>query len=344
MTVKPTYKELEKKIGDLEREVAGSIKSETDYKTIFKHSPAAILSVDVNGKILDSNDRLLDWLGYKSEELVGKHFTELEFMFDDSKAKVIEKFILRMKGEKVLPYSVDVMTKSGEKKIGQVFAKTIKDCDGRVIKDLVMILDITEKQKEQEEFYESLKQSRAFFQAIPDMIFVVNKDGTFVDFKSDIDTELAIPKDEIIGKNITDTGFSEKYNKLIMNFIKKTISSGEVQTFEYDLMTPDGIGFYECRMAKLNEKEVLAIIRVITKHKQFKDELRLKDTVFETSLAANSTSDVNGNITHANQSFLKTWGYSNEEEVIGNPISHFFMNVEDVNLVFESLNTTGEMA
>jgi len=339
---KLTYKELKQRVEDLEKELSGLNRSETNYKTIFKYSPVAIIIVDTKGKILESNERLLEWLGYKPEELVGKNFTELDFMPAKSKAKVMEKFILRMKGEKVLPYSIDVITKSGKKKVGQIVAKTIKDSDGKIIKDLVMISDISEKHKEQEELYESLKKSWAFFQAIPDLIFIISKDGTYIDFKADHESDLAVPKDQIIGKNIRDSGFSEKYLKLINQNIKKAIKSGDVHTFEYEMSTSQGIGIYECRMVRLNKKELLAIVRDITKHKQIKDELRLKNTVFEASLAANSTADVHGNLTHVNQSFLTTWGYNNEEEVIGKSLSEFFVNSEDLNSVMESLNDTGE--
>ncbi len=187
-----------------------------------------------------------------------------------------------------------------------------------------------------------VNKPEAFYHAIPDLVFIISKDGTYIDFKADHDSDLAIPKDQIIGGNIRDSGFSDKYLKLINQYIKKTIKSGEVQTFEYEMLTSHGIGIYECRMVKLNENELLAIARNITKHKQIKEELRLKNTVFEASLAANSTADIKGNITHANRSFLKVWGYKNEEEVIGKSLTEFFLNRAELNSVMESLNKTGE--
>ena len=40
----------------------------------------------------------------------------------------------------------------------------------------------------------------------------------------------------------------------------------------------------------------------------------MKNLVFEASLTANSTSNKNGIITHANNAFIETWGYETKEE------------------------------
>ncbi len=71
-------------------------------------------------------------------------------------------------------------------------------------------------------------------------------------------------------------------------------------------------------------------------------KLRLMDTVFEASLAANSTADIDGIIEHVNPAFLELWGYDTKEAAIGNSVASFFANAEDAGPVLEALNTVGQ--
>jgi len=61
----------------------------------------------------------------------------------------------------------------------------------------------------------------------------------------------------------------------------------------------------------------------ITERKRAEELLQLKNLVFDTSIAANSIADTDGIINEANDSFLQLWGYSSNDEVVGNPLSYF---------------------
>jgi len=63
------------------------------------------------------------------------------------------------------------------------------------------------------------------------------------------------------------------------------------------------------RIAELEQSE--------SEHKRAEQELLLRNLIFEASITANSIADIEGILTHANSSFIRTWGYENKEEVIG---------------------------
>jgi len=120
---------------------------------------------------------------------------------------------------------------------------------------------------------ESLQRNEALLQAIPDMIFILTRDGRYVDFKAKQKEDLAIPASEIIGKNIRDAGFSGDSLKEIFNGIEKAIDTGTPQIIEYELETPGGVKHSEARIAALDENKVLLIVRDITKHIQTEEAL-----------------------------------------------------------------------
>lgn len=51
------------------------MKSSEKYQIIFQLSPAAIALMSPAGIITDLNGRVYDFLQYKPEEVIGKHFT-----------------------------------------------------------------------------------------------------------------------------------------------------------------------------------------------------------------------------------------------------------------------------
>ena len=77
---------------------------------------------------------------------------------------------------------------------------------------------------------------------------------------------LAISPEAFIGKNIRDVMPSE-IAELCIRFIKRTLSTNETHTFEYELEVPVGSGDirnFEARMVVLREDEVMAVVRDIT--------------------------------------------------------------------------------
>lgn len=128
------------------------------YKVIFELSPQAIVILDKKGKLLDFNNRLFEWLGYSREEVLGKNLLRLPFLPKHSKIKVMENFTKRMLGKKVPAYELDFVSKSGAKRVGLITAEPIRDAKGKIMEDLVMISDVTDKRNVEEELREKIEE------------------------------------------------------------------------------------------------------------------------------------------------------------------------------------------
>ncbi|MHB1357288.1 MAG: PAS domain S-box protein [Anaerolineae bacterium] len=79
----------------------------------------------------------------------------------------------------------------------------------------------------------------------------------------------------------------------------------------------------------------------ITERKQAEEALRLKNLVFDESLAAISIADLSGVITETNASFVRTWGYASKDEVVGRSLASFFQNQEEAVAIITTLNSMG---
>ncbi len=83
------------------------------------------------------------------------------------------------------------------------------------------------------------------------------------------------------------------------------------------------------------------VFRDITERRRAEEELRIKDNAITTSISAIAMSDLEGNVTYVNPSFLKLWGYDDEKEVLGKSVAEFWQRGEKALEVVEALRDKG---
>src|SRR5690606_17455924 len=118
----------------------------------------------------------------------------------------------------------------------------------------------------------ALTQSRghaqAMLDAIPDLMFRLDRQGVFLDYKAEAHDLHAQDQPSIIGLRNRDIAPGE-FADLIEQKIGDTLSSGSLQTFEYQLSIPGrGVQDYEARMSPSGSDEVIAIVRNITERRR----------------------------------------------------------------------------
>ena len=71
-------------------------------------------------------------------------------------------------------------------------------------------------------------------------------------------------------------------------------------------------------------------------------DIELLSNAFEASPTANSIADLDQTILRVNDSFLRIWGFQNQDEVIGKRISFLYADPRDVDVIFSAINGTGK--
>ncbi|MEJ5350450.1 MAG: PAS domain S-box protein [Melioribacteraceae bacterium] len=146
---------------------------------------------------------------------------------------------------------------------------------GKILLDHEINLKINKELKESESV------NRAILEAIPDIVFLIDKNGKFLSYKTYSADELYLPPEEFIGKNIKEV-LPPFLADLTMENIKKAISKKEMQIYEYELQMPAGIQFYEARISPSLYDNVVVVIRNITNQKLFQEKLLKSEKKFST--------------------------------------------------------------
>jgi len=118
---------------------------------------------------------------------------------------------------------------------------------------------------------QSESRYRALLNAIPDLMFRMSRDGTYLDFKGDRD-DLAVPPEELIGSNARDI-LPVDVAEGLLEGIAHALDTGEVATGEYELTLNNVRRTFEARIVRDGDEAVL-IVRDISERKRQEDELR----------------------------------------------------------------------
>lgn len=103
----------------------------------------------------------------------------------------------------------------------------------------------------------------ALLAALPDMVFRIARDGTFLDFLAPKDSTI-LPADRTIGSTLSDLPLLPQALEQALQTIERTLKTGQMQYFSYTLPDRQGKRQFEARFASGGHDEVVAIIRGIT--------------------------------------------------------------------------------
>ncbi|TAK37020.1 MAG: PAS domain S-box protein [Chloroflexota bacterium] len=118
---------------------------------------------------------------------------------------------------------------------------------------------------------DSEAKNLAFLNAIPDAMFRIRRDGTYLDFKAGKNDRAVVQIDNIVGKNAAEVLPADLARQILDN-TQRALESGTPQVFEYRLALNGDRHDYEIRLAVSGTDEVLGIMRDITERKRAEEE------------------------------------------------------------------------
>ncbi len=146
---------------------------------------------------------------------------------------------------------------------------------------------VIEQRLAQEALQKSEAHSRALLNAVPDLMFQFDADGTIIAYEG-ARADLYRDPDDFMGKNIRDVVPAD-LAEATLTHIQRAHASGEMQRYEYKLPVHGEPRRFEARMAPVDDASVVALIRDVTERKRTEEALRRSEKKFR--LIAENTSD-----------------------------------------------------
>ncbi len=225
---------------------------ETRLALHLDQTPLAVIDWDTDFYVLSWNKAAEKIFGYSSKEAIGKHPSEL-INPESIKEEIYEIGTKLLKNTGSTRSSNENIRKDGKKIYCEWYNTTLVDNEGEVVGISSLVMDITERKKEQELFDEKDSMLKAFTRALPDVSFIYDEDGKYVEILAGEEALLYAQPDVMKGKSIFDI-FSGDIAGELHNVILETIKTNKSQIFEYKLNLPSVETWFEARTSPMDKK------------------------------------------------------------------------------------------
>ncbi len=242
--------------------------SEEKFRKVFNNSNVAISIVTLEeGLFLEANQAFWKISGLTPEEAIGRTSLELGMWAD---ADTRDDFVRELQQKHSLQnVEVDFWSRNNPKKSSVAFYELIHIEDQLCV--LCMFYDITEQKQVQDALKNTEARTRAILASIPDMIFEISKDGTFLGFMASSEISPIMAPSQFIGKNIKDL-FPPTIAKQTLFALERTLATEQLHAFEYGLPPGEETQFFEARVSAISPESAIIMVRDISQRKWIESE------------------------------------------------------------------------
>ncbi|MBD8487492.1 response regulator [Echinicola sp. CAU 1574] len=240
---------------------------------------------DKKGKIYNVSDNLIEVLGYSKEEFI-----------ENNKSYVVQEDLETLRKEAIkaiqekqdyLTYELSIVKKDGTIIRTKSFEKMFYDDEGNFMSSVGICTDINEKYLAEQELIKSENRLRAVLNSLPDIIFIYNNEGIFLDFYVQNRDLLIEPPEDSIGRHIVEV-VPESKKEILNGAFNRALKTGKTQKVEVVLNTGNGKRFLQVRFFKLDEERMISVGRDVTEQRLWEKGLQEAKEVAEVANKAKS--------------------------------------------------------
>ncbi|EKB50394.1 PAS domain-containing hybrid sensor histidine kinase/response regulator [Cecembia lonarensis] len=238
---------------------------------LLQESKGFIYFQNENRKMYAVSEEVTKVLGYTQEEFISNfrnlihegHNQELDAVIEESKSKKRDSFSCEF----------DMLHKEGYWVRVKIFEKLFYDESSNFQGNVGICTDIQEKFESELQLQKSENRLRAVLNSLPDLIFIFDNEGVFLDYYVKDERLLMLPAADTMGKNFKDI-MPEPLKSDLVKCFNKTVETGLIQQIEFELLLPIGKRIFEARFFKLDDQRVVSMARDITAQKLWEKGLQ----------------------------------------------------------------------
>ena len=270
--------ELEQALAEARRDRDAGRTSRGRFRSLFEMSRDGIVFVDLEGHIEEMNQAYLDLVGYDRDEISTHTYQDLTpERWRAGEAEIIETQVMRRGFSD--EYEKEYVRKDGS--IAPISLRTIlvRDLDGRPVRFMGIVRDITELKEKEEALRASEKRYRSLFDLSHDGVVFVGLDGPVEEANDAYLDMLGYDLDELIGvtyQQLTPVRWAAMEAEIVE---KQLMSRGYTDEYEKEYIRKNGSVFPISVRSILVRDEagtpvrIMGIVRDITEQKQAKEAL-----------------------------------------------------------------------
>ncbi|MFN4298616.1 MAG: PAS domain S-box protein [Thermaurantimonas sp.] len=293
---------------------------------VASHTQNIVIITDNTGHIIWVNKSFEKNTGYTFDEVFGKRPGEF-LQGKDTNPMHVKTIHKKLK--ELVPFKQEILnyTKDGRPYWIEMSITPIFDEKGNHTMYIAVEDDITQRKEYERKIIESERKNRAILHALPDLLFIIDKNLRYIDFHAYDPSQILIPPEKFLGKTVMEV-MPKQQGEIVSSAINETFRTAELREFIFHLDVKEKRRYYEGRCVLKDVNSVLILIRDITKLKTFEQDLINEKLLFKTVIdhLPNTiyVKDLNFRKILVNKAEVLYLGKTSEEEVLGKTDDEFY--------------------
>jgi PAS domain S-box-containing protein len=218
------------------------------------------------------SEEIFNVSGYKANELINNRIISYgSIIFPKDASKVFEEIDKAINENKYWDIEYRLCEKNGGIHWVHEKGKAVINENKEILFLDGFILDITDKKEAEEDLRKSEEHHRMLAKSIPDLLFIINSNGEFIDYKADINDLFSQPA-FFLGKRYHDvmpTDVAAQFDAAI----NKARSANEPVELSYSLTITGQHNHYQARVMAYSSEKFIVFVRNISDQKKAENEL-----------------------------------------------------------------------
>ena len=246
-------------------DISQNKRAEAELQGLLAAMPDILLVYNREGRCLKLFSTNIDWLVKPIEEQVDRTVYE---NLPSHIAELYQRYsleALETQRNLTVEYSMDVAAHP------MWFSANVAPISSDSV--VWVVRNITARKQAEEALYESEATNRALINAIPDLLFRIQQDGTYLNIQRSKHFRILNPDQLAIGTSVNNS-LPPALAQQRMHYVQQALNTGELQIYEQELVVDDELKYEEVRIVPCQEHEVMAMVRDITARKRGEETLQ----------------------------------------------------------------------
>jgi diguanylate cyclase (GGDEF)-like protein/PAS domain S-box-containing protein len=280
-------------------------KSDERYRALAEGINDAIFNIDAAGNFTYVSPAIERLTGYKPDEIIGINYAR--FMHPDDLPTLVNP--KRAPADLYGSFEFRAFKKDGTVGYFRIAGNLVNEDGQRTM--IGVITDITGPKLTEQNLRQRASEVQAILQAMPDLYFRLDSEGTILDLKAGRTADLYFPRESQLGKKIQD--LHHRVGKQFRQAIQQVLETNSLSILEYSIPHKSGTEFYEARFAPALGNQIIVVARNITERKKALEELALKAQLLNAANDSIFLHDFEGNFAFVNEAACRLYGYNHDE-------------------------------
>jgi PAS domain S-box-containing protein len=247
-------------------------------RALYADSTVPLVVIDEkNLHVFDLNRAALQISGYdKRDDLIGKPFADL---ISEESPVSHDAMMQQIRSHAGNDMELELLRPDGSCWTAKLSVMKLAVMDEGLIQ--LTLIDISKQKKAARQLEETTLRLEAVFAAMPDTIYVIDKDGIYRDAFYNEQSPAQHKPRLVKGLHLNHV-FDEDNAKKILNAIRLSLLDGKIQVVDYQAKNTEGEYFYEARISRMDEEKAMMIVRDTTSIRALENDLLYNNKLLQT--------------------------------------------------------------